>query len=299
MVTLVVDHAAKRAASHEPHECVSAAATAEPSAERVAMPPITVNGVAISRKAIAAEVQNFPAKNPGEAWRGAARALVVRELLLQEAARLGVSIEQKADEDGRLETEEDALVRALLDQEVHIPRADDDMLRRYYDNNRSRFVTPALFEADHILFAASRDDRESFAAALDKASALAEILSKDGGRFEALAREYSACPSASVGGSLGQVGVGDTTAEFEAALNRLTEGEISGPVETRYGVHLIRMRRRIAGKQLPFEMVRERIAAYLDDHVRRHAAAQYLTLLAGRANIQGIVFDGTNSPLVQ
>ena len=44
------------------------------------MPPVTVNGVTISRKAIAAEVQNFPARNPGEGWRAATRALGMREL---------------------------------------------------------------------------------------------------------------------------------------------------------------------------------------------------------------------------
>jgi len=65
------------------------------------------------RKTIAAEVQNFPADNPGEGWRGATRALVIRELLLQEARRLEVPLEPQTDKDGRVETSDDALVRAL------------------------------------------------------------------------------------------------------------------------------------------------------------------------------------------
>jgi peptidyl-prolyl cis-trans isomerase C len=102
-----------------------------------------------------------------------------------------------------------------------------------------------------------------------------------------------------LGGSLGQIGSGDTTPEFEAALIDLVPGDISQPVETRYGVHLIRLTRRIDGRQLPFEAVRERISSYLAEHVSRQATAQYVSLLVGRADIVGIAIDGASSPLVQ
>lgn len=300
MITLVIDHAARRAsATDHSQEHQPASPNTTPSSERVAMPPVTVNGVTIARKAIAAEVQNFPARNPGEGWQAATRALVIRELLLQEARRLGVIFEQRVDGDGRLETVEDAMIRALLEREVRIPQADEETLHRFYDNNRRRFVTAPLYEADHILFAARRSDRTSFVAASDKASALATVLKEDPARFQQLARDCSDCPSGAMGGNLGQIGPGDTTAEFEAALMALAPGEISAPVETRYGIHLIHLRRRIDGRQLPFEAVRERIESYLDEHVRRQATAQYVSLLIGRADIRGIALQGAASPLVQ
>lgn len=300
MATIIVDHGAQRAAASEhPHEHRPAPVNTAPSPERVAMGPVSVNGVAISRKAIAAEVQNFPAANPGEGWRAATRALVIRELLLQEARRLEIPVEQRADDDGRMETAEDALVRALLEREVRLPTSDDETLRRFYGNNRQRFMSAPLYEADHILIAVRRDDAEGFAAAREKARALAALLAEDPARFAALARDHSACPSGALGGNLGQISPGETTPEFEAVLARLRVGEISAPVETRYGIHLIYLRRRIEGRQLPFEAVRERIRAYLDEHVRRQATAQYLALLVGRARIEGIVLAGAGSPLVQ
>jgi peptidyl-prolyl cis-trans isomerase C len=300
MITLVINHAASRQPSSEhPHEHRPATPDTRPSGERVAMPPVTVNGVTISRKAIAAEVQNFPARNPGEGWRAATRALVIRELLLQEARRLDVCVEQKTDEDGRRETAEDALVRGLIEREVSVPEADEETLRRFYENNLRRFVTPSLYEADHILIGARRDDHEAFAAARERASSLRATLATAPERFATLARDCSDCPSASFGGSLGQIGPGDTTSEFEAALIALAPGDISAPVETRYGVHLIRLTRRIDGRQLPFEAVRERIASYLVEHVQRQATVQYLTLLVGQAEISGIAIDGSSSPLVQ
>lgn len=294
MVTLVIDHGAERRAQDTAGDGAAA-----PSAEPVAMPQVSVNGVVIARKAIAAEVQNSPAANPGEGWRAATRALVIRELLLQEARRLHLAPVQEIDPDGRRETEEDALVRALIAQEVAVPQADEASLRRFYTANARRFETPPLYEADHILIAARQDDAPAFAAARDGAAALAAELAAAPERFAELARAHSACPSAALGGSLGQIGPGDTTADFERALARLAPGEISGPVETRYGVHLIRLVRRIDGARLPFEAVRERIRAYLEEHVRRRAAAQYIALLIGRAEIAGVALDGAATPLVQ
>jgi len=300
MAALVINHATRRNSSPEhPHEHRPAALDTAPSRERVAMPPVTVNGVAISRKAIAAEVQNFPARNPGEGWHAATRALVIRELLLQEARRLDIAVEQMVDQGGRRETVEDALVRGLIEREVRVPEAVEDALRRFYGNNLHRFVTPPLYEADHILIAARRDDHAAFAAAREKASSLRSILAVAPERFAELARDCSDCPSAALGGSLGQIGPGDTTAEFEAALGNLAPGEISPLVETRYGVHLVRLTRRIDGRQLPFEAVRDRIAAYLSEHVNRQATTQYVSLLVGRADIKGIALDGSSSPLVQ
>jgi peptidyl-prolyl cis-trans isomerase C len=296
MATIVINHAAKAMHQHgEGHAAVST----RPSPERVAMPPVTVNGVAIARKAIAAEVQNFPAPNPGAGWRAATEALVIRELLRQEARRLAIPVAQKTDDEGRLETEEDALIRALIEHEVVVPEADDETLRRFYDRNRSRFMSSPLYEADHILVPARRDDPASFDAARAKASALAAVLADRPDRFAEIARDHSGCPSAALGGNLGQIGPGDTTPDFEVALVKLQVGETSAPVETRYGIHLIRLRRRVEGRQLPFAAVRKGISAYLAEHVRRQATAQYIAVLVGRADIRGITLGGATSPLVQ
>jgi peptidyl-prolyl cis-trans isomerase C len=104
--------------------------------------PVTVNGVTISRAAIAREVQHHPADKPITAWQAAARALVIRELLLQEARRAGIKAAPLADGEGRRETDEEAIVRALVEREISIPNADPESCRRYYDRNRSRFRSP-------------------------------------------------------------------------------------------------------------------------------------------------------------
>jgi peptidyl-prolyl cis-trans isomerase C len=79
----------------------------------------------------------------------------------------------------------------------------------------------------------------------------------------------------------------------------MTVGAIhSQPVETRYGLHVVRLDRRIEGRDLPFELVRERIAEYLDESVRRRALSQYVSVLTGLARVTGVDLAGSG-PLVQ
>jgi peptidyl-prolyl cis-trans isomerase C len=93
-----------------------------PPAERQ-IPPILVNGVAIDPEAVRREAQNHPAPTVAAALRAAAQALVIRELLLQEAAALSILGTPEVDESGRRETDQDAAIRTLLEAEVSVPSA--------------------------------------------------------------------------------------------------------------------------------------------------------------------------------
>lgn len=257
---------------------------------------ITVNGIAIAGAAIAREVQYHPASKPIEAWQAAARALVVRELLLQEARRLGLTAPPHVAADGRRETDEEALIRTVYEHEVVTPRPDIDACRRYYQHNRKAFRSATLYAAAHILFSARRHQPTEFAQARALACSVLAELARAPHRFGELAKLHSDCPSGSQDGNLGQIGAGQTTPEFEQALVALAPGEISRePVETRYGLHIIRLDRRIEGRDLPFELVADRIADYLRDSVTRRATAQYLARLVSRADISGIALAGAEA----
>ena len=75
---------------------------------------VTINNIEIPRAAIARETQNHPARSPIEAWKAAAQALAIRELLLQEARRLNIAAQPMSDNEGRSETEEECLVRLVV-----------------------------------------------------------------------------------------------------------------------------------------------------------------------------------------
>lgn len=71
------------------------------------------------------------------------------------------------------------------------------------------------------------------------------------------------------------------------------------PMATRFGHRVVLLDCRIDGRDLPFEAVRERIAAYLEAASWSRAVAQYLGMLVGSADIKGLSLDRASSPLVQ
>lgn len=257
---------------------------------------IWVNGVAITRDLIAREAQHHPARSPLEAWKAAAQALAVRELLLQEARRLEILGEPTADSEGRRETADEAAIRTLVAREVQTPTADAATCRRYYEQNRQRFRSPAIYEAAHILFAASKTDAPGYAQARSAAETILAVVREHPQQFAALANAHSACSSAAQGGNLGQITAGQTTPEFERALSALEPDSI-GPelVATRYGFHIVRLDRKHDGRDLPFELVADRIAEYLQQRVERRALAQYIARLATAARIEGIELAGAEA----
>ena len=257
---------------------------------------VSVNGVAIARDAIVREMQHHAASKPIAAWQQAARALVIRELLLQEARRLAVAPQPISDADGRRETDEEAMMRSLIEREVTVPEPDDETCRRYYERNGARFRSPDIYEAAHILFAALPADAQAYARAREDAAAVLAELRLHPERFAALAQAHSQCSSAAQGGNLGQITAGQTTPEFEQALVALAPGQLcEAPVATRYGFHIIQLERKHAGRTLPFEAVAERIADYLSESVKRRADAQYVARLVSAARIDGIELAGADA----
>lgn len=262
----------------------------------IAKPPrqrISVNGIVVGSQDILREARNHTLERPAEAWQAAATALVVKELLVQEARRLGVTGEPASDGEGRTETAEEAAIRHLVAREVTVPSASEEECRRYFDRHRSRFCSATLTEAAHILIVAAPDDPGARQEALATAQNLCDRLAADPGAFAGLARQHSQCPSAGQGGSLGQIMPGSTVPEFETALAHIGPGETSRhPVETRFGCHVVRVERHIAGVELPFEAVQARIAAYLHEASAHRAQAQYIARLVSAADIRGIDLAG-------
>lgn len=258
---------------------------------------VRVNGVEIAPEAIAQEIQHHPASDIGTAWRDAARALVIRELLLQEARRLEIAAAPETDEAGRLESEAEALVRALLDEKIAPEPPSETECRRFYAAQRDRFHTPDLFEAAHVLIEPAGRDEAAWAAAEARARAIIAAVRDDPQAFAEAARAFSACPSAHQDGSLGQVQRGDLVPPIQAALDALADGETHRePVRSRFGWHTIHLHRRVPGHLLPFEAVSSKIAATLAAHSWSVAAARYVAALAAGARIEGIMIASASEP---
>lgn len=250
-----------------------------------------VNEIEVSDDEIHGEMQYHPATSREKAEREARNALLVRQILLQEAMRTDGIGNRGSDEarDNDDQDNDEAAIARLLEENVRVDEPDEAACRALYERSEDRLRSPNLFEASHILFLAPADDEPLRAAARAAATETLELLAEDPSRFESLARERSDCSSATVGGSLGQLRPGDTVPEFEAALAELTPGEIrSEPVETRFGLHVVRLDEFAPGRQLPFEGAHDRLRDYLREarwHEQFHA---YLCELASQMEIVGV-----------
>ncbi|MDP9780267.1 peptidylprolyl isomerase [Pseudomonas fluorescens] len=257
-------------------------------------PIISVNGVSITPQAMAQELQYHPADSREDAVYQAARALVIRELLQQRIAELGLALQVGAGEN-----EEEAATRLLLEREVQVPQCDEATCLRYYESNRARFHSAPLLAVRHILLECAPDDAEARSLAHVQAELLLERLDQFPGSFAELALKYSACPSKEQGGSLGQISKGQTVPELERQLFTLPAGLASKPLESRYGWHVISIDQRIEGQALPYEAVATAIRTQLQQGVWQKALVQYLQTLIGAADIRGIHLQGADSPLMQ
>ncbi|WP_063583382.1 peptidylprolyl isomerase [Achromobacter ruhlandii] len=236
--------------------------------------PVTINGVELTDADMEQELPlHADAPNP---IRAATTALVLRRVLRDEAARQGLDL-----------ASEDDAIGALLERQAPAPEADEAACRRYYQANPQRFIVGELIEADHILFQVTPGVNLDLLRA-HAGAVLADLLADPSG-FAEVARRQSNCPSAAVGGNLGQLGRGDTVPEFEKAVFSLPAGGLLPQVlETRHGLHIVRVTRRIEGRLLPFEQVRESIASALAAASRDTAWRQYARLLVDRADVRGI-----------
>jgi peptidyl-prolyl cis-trans isomerase C len=216
-----------------------------------------------------------------------------RELLRQRAVGLGL-IEGTARDDDQI----GAAIENLLAREVATPEPTEAECRRYYEQNLSAFASGDIVHARHILFQVT--PRVNILDVRARAEKTLATLLHEPDRFAALATELSNCPSGQQGGNLGQISRGDTVPEFERALFRLgPSGILRELVKTRYGFHIVAVDQRIPGRTLPFEMVQEHVATHLRATVEERALRQYVSVLAGQADIEGVDLAASISPLVQ
>ena len=255
---------------------------------------ISVNNTQFDESAILKEMQYHNAETETESKLKASESLIICELLKQRAKALNLLTETADDE-----SDDNAdFLEELVNLEVAMPTAKDDECRAYFDQNPNKFMTSPLVEGRHILLASPPDNVKERSEVIDHAKVLIKKLTGNLDLFSDLATSHSRCPSAKTGGSLGQISKGQTVPEFERQLFNCKPGLVSAPIESRYGVHVVLVDYVVPGKALPYELVKERIADYLNEKVRRKAIAQYLQSLISDADLQGFDMAQSESPLI-
>lgn len=225
------------------------------------------------------------------------------ELLRQAAQRAGLlDVVDAPAADGATSEAATGAIEALLERELNLPEPSEQACRRHHAAHESAYRTGERVRVRHILFAVTPG--VDVAALRKRAEPIfLDVRCHDGQAsetFAAAARKWSNCPSGENGGDLGWLSAADCAPEFARELFGHAEvGVLPRLVHSRFGLHVVEVLERDPGVAQPFESVHGAVAMALRQQAFVTALRQYLRLLAGQAEVQGVDLEAAGTPLVQ
>lgn len=183
------------------------------------------------------------------------RQRLLEELINQELFYLDAKDKNmKEEQEFKAELErakENLLKQYAMRKLLSKAKVSENEIEDYYNDNKEMFKQGEQVKAKHILV----DDKE-------KAEEIIEELN-NGLDFEEAAKKYSKCPSKEKGGDLGYFTKGRMVPEFEEAAFDMKEGEISNPIKTQFGYHIIKVEDKKEESQKTLDEVRGQIEQQL------------------------------------
>jgi peptidyl-prolyl cis-trans isomerase C len=229
-----------------------------------------VGNTKITQADLEREIKNLPefAQKLFEGGEGKERflnELVKKELLYQEALKKGMDKDpeyQKKVEDFKKLT----LIGQLLEKEIESKaKVTEPDAKAYYEKHKAELASVSQIKASHILVKTEAEAKK-----------ISETLKK-GADFAELAKKNSIDPgSAKNGGDLGYFSPGQMVPEFEQAAAKLKPGEISEPVKTKFGYHIIKVTDKKMGKPVDFEKVKNAIMQRLSAEKQKEVFDGYV-----------------------
>jgi peptidyl-prolyl cis-trans isomerase C len=251
-----------------------------------------------------ARINGIALHAPGDAlYADALRQRACAELLRQAAQQAGLLAADDPPPVAGIASEaaSDA-IETLLARELALPEPSEAACRRHYAAHEGLYRSGDRVRVRHVLFAVTpgvdvrrlRDRAET---------TLLELrCHRDGeaDRFPQAASTLSNCPSGAAGGELGWLSRDDCAPELVRELFAAPEiGVLPRLVHSRFGLHVMEVLERDAGHAPDFEAVRGAVAMALRQQVFVTALRQFIQLLAGRADLEGVHIEAADTPLVQ
>jgi len=185
----------------------------------------------------------------------------------------------------------------LLLEKRYATAVKDDQVRKYYDDNQKRFEAPEEVRASHILLRRERDAPDDVVKERKKeALRILREARKPNADFAQLAREHSQGPTAKKGGDLGWFSRKQMVPEFSNAAFKLDAGEVSEPVRSSHGLHLIKVFEKKPERVRSFDEVREEIRQSLERAKKRDATIKLMADLRDKAKIEQLDANIVSNP---
>ncbi len=193
---------------------------------------------------------------------------IANRMLVKEARKQNV-LEQK-EIDQKLKQFEENLLRSALIQKIAASDVTEENLKKTYDETVKKIQGQKEIKAHHILVKTKKE-------ALDIKKKLEDTS------FEELARKFSIDnKTATSGGNLGVMYTGTMLPEVEKVIQEMSEGEVSKPIETKFGWHIVRLDSRTKAVILPYEQAKQPLA----NDIVKQAFHKYISKLLKGVDIK-------------
>lgn len=237
-----------------------------------------VNGKEITQKELNDIFQRFPEdrKKYFEGEEGKKRLLdevIAFELIYNDAKDSGLTNDDYYKEQME-NAEKQILTQMAIGKVLSEIAVAESELQRYYEANKNLFQDPEKVRAKHILVSTEEEALKI----------KGEI--EAGKKFEDAAVEYSSCPSKERGGDLGAFSRGQMVPEFENAAFSQEVGELSSPVKTQFGYHLIKVENKIPAQPRSFESVKDMIRGRLLQERQNMKYSWYIDQLKNKYKVE-------------
>ena len=182
---------------------------------------------------------------------------------------------------------EELKIRRWMESQVKTPEVSDADAKSFYESNLKEFEQPETVKASHILFMVDADAAPDVVKQKEEAAQKAAARAKGGEDFTTLAKELSEEPGAKEsGGDLGFFPKDRMVPEFANAAFAANLNDISEPVKTQFGWHVIKVTDKKAAGTVPFQEVDKQITSYLKSMRQREAVQKVMKDLKDSAKVQ-------------
>lgn len=238
----------------------------------------TVNGKTITQNDVEMLLKSIDPQRAAQFYTEEGKQRLLEELVNQELFYFD-ALEKGLDQDEKYKTEMDRLKKNLLKEyaitrflnDINVPERD---VVEYYNENKDQFNKPESVQASHILV----EDEVKAQKVIDEMN--------EGLSFEEAAEKYSKCPSNAKGGDLGFFSKGQMVPEFEKAAFEMKPGEVSKPVKTQFGYHIIKLVDKKEGRTSSFEEVSSQLVQQLTMMKQNEAYVKKCDELKGKYEIK-------------
>ncbi len=166
-------------------------------------------------------------------------------------------------------------------------KVEEAEVQTYYNENPERFAAPETVRASHILLSIDAEATPEVVTAKEAEIKALQKQIEEGADFAELAKEHSDDPGSKVnGGDLDFFSKDRMVPEFAEAAFALQPGELSDPVRTQFGYHLIKVTDRREARTIPFDEVKERITDFLNERKEREAVTTLLDALKTQSDVK-------------